>query len=78
MNEIITSRAVCIHIQRQSENSELCHEWAGAKIMRTSSTLLNENNYRKIFNIRRIEFPNLNISRLVFQLSLPNPIKARC
>ena len=31
--------------------------------------------YRKISNIRRTKSPNLNVSRLVFQLSLPNPMK---
>ena len=31
--------------------------------------------YRKISNIRRTESPNLNVSRLVLQLSLPNPMK---
>ena len=31
--------------------------------------------YRKISNIRRINSPNLNVSRLVLQLSLPNPLK---
>ena len=36
---------------------------------------LNRSNYRKISNIRRTKSPNLNVSRLVFQLSLPNPSK---
>ena len=31
--------------------------------------------YRKISNIRRTKSPNLNVSRLVLQLSLPNPMK---
>ena len=31
--------------------------------------------YRKISNIRRTISPNLNVSRLVLQLSLPNPMK---
>ena len=31
--------------------------------------------YRRIFNIRRTKSPNLNVSRLVLQLSLPNPMK---
>ena len=34
--------------------------------------------YRKISNIRRTKSPNLNVSRLVVQLSLPNPMKPRC
>ena len=32
-------------------------------------------NYRKICNIRRTKYPNLNVSRLVLQLCLPNPMK---
>ena len=31
--------------------------------------------YRKISNIRRTKSPNLTASRLVLQLSLPNPMK---
>ena len=31
--------------------------------------------YRKISNIRRTKSPNWNVSRLVVQLSLPNPMK---
>ena len=31
--------------------------------------------YRKISNIICIKYPNLNVSRLVLQLSLPNPMK---
>ena len=31
--------------------------------------------YCKISNIRRTKSPNLNVSRLVVQLSLPNPMK---
>ena len=31
--------------------------------------------YRKISNIRRTKSPNLNVSRFVLQLSLPNPMK---
>ena len=34
-----------------------------------------ENDYRKISNIRRTKSPNLNVSRLVLQLPLPNPMK---
>ena len=33
-------------------------------------------NYRKISNIRRTKSPNLNVSRLVLQLPLPNPVKS--
>ena len=32
-------------------------------------------NYRKISNIRRTESPNLNVSCLVVQLPLPNPMR---
>ena len=31
--------------------------------------------YRKISNLRRTESPNLNVSCLVLQLPLPNPMK---
>ena len=31
--------------------------------------------YRKISNIRRTKSPNLNVSRLVLPLYLPNPVK---
>ena len=31
--------------------------------------------YRKISNIRRTESPNLDVSRLVVELSSPNPMK---
>ena len=31
--------------------------------------------YRKIYNIRRTNSPNVNVSRLHLQLSLPNPMK---
>ena len=31
--------------------------------------------YRKISNIRRTEYLNLNVSRLALQLPLPNPMK---
>ena len=34
-----------------------------------------EGKYRKISNISRTESPNLNVPRLVLQLSLPNPMK---
>ena len=34
-----------------------------------------ETKYRKISNIRRTKSQNLNVSRLVLQLSLSNPMK---
>ena len=33
-----------------------------------------KNTYRKVSNIRRTKFQNLNDSRLVLQLSLPNSL----
>ena len=36
---------------------------------------IHKNEYRKISNIRRKKSPNLNVFRLVMQLSLPNPMK---
>ena len=38
-------------------------------------TLEYERNYHKISNIRCTESPSLNVSRLVLQLPLPNPMK---
>ena len=32
-------------------------------------------NYRKVNSIRRTKSQNVNVSRLVMQLSLPNPLK---
>ena len=37
--------------------------------------LFQSGNYCQLSNIRRSKSPNLNISRLVLQLSLPNPLK---
>ena len=37
--------------------------------------LLLDGTHHKISNIRRTKSPNLNVSRLVLQLSLPNPMK---
>ena len=34
-----------------------------------------KSSYRKISNIKRTKSPNLNVSRPVMQLSLPNPMK---
>ena len=34
-----------------------------------------QNNYRQIYNIRRTKSRTLNVSCLVLQLSLPNPLK---
>ena len=34
--------------------------------------------YRKISNIRRTNSPKLNVSRLIVQLPLPNPMKPVC
>ena len=37
---------------------------------------MNYINYRQVSNIRRTKFQNLNVSRFVLQLSLPNPLKS--
>ena len=37
--------------------------------------LIMENNYRKVSNIRRTKSQNLKASRLILQMSLPNPLK---
>ena len=41
----------------------------------TGRTHYSDNPYRKIYNIRRTKPQNLNDSRLIVQLSLPNPLK---
>ena len=46
----------------------VCYNW-------TFSVKLTWWSYRKISNIRRTKFQTLNVSRLVLQLSLPNPMK---
>ena len=47
------------------------------KQMATNRTFVPRNhNYRKISNIRRTKSPNLIVSRLALQLSLPNPMKS--
>ena len=43
-------------------------------VIRVSSVIL-DHVYRKISNISRTKSPNLNVSRLVVQLSLPNQTK---
>ena len=43
-----------------------------------SNAVLLERLYHKTSNIRHIKSPNFNVSRLVLQLSLPNPMKPRC
>ena len=43
--------------------------WASAAMVLT---------YRQFSNIRHTHSPNLNVSRLVLQLSLPNPLKPWC
>ena len=37
--------------------------------------LIPDPNYRKVSNIRRTKSQNSNASRLILQLSLPNPLK---
>ena len=39
------------------------------------SYYINYSQYRQFSNIRRTQSPNINVSRLVLQLSLPNPLK---
>ena len=47
--------------------ASLCVEWSIFKV----PVII----YRKISDIRRIKSPNLNVPRLVLQLSLLNPVK---
>ena len=42
---------------------------------RPTSNLVNWGTYRKISNISPTESPNIDVSRLVVQLSSPNPMK---
>ena len=53
-------------------NSSLNHVMACSLMVALSYQLYQ---YRKISNIRRTKSPNLNVSRLFLQLSLPNPMK---
>ena len=46
---------------------------AGSTAHQTLHCVTNE--YRKLFDIRRSKSQNLHESRLVLQLSLPNPLK---
>ena len=55
-----------------------------SKITQTSTScllsatkLVYKQHYRQCFNISRTQSPNINVSRLVLQLSLPNTLKAR-
>ena len=45
------------------------------KIQASSFRKTQKRMYRKISDIRRIKFLNLNVSHFVLQLSLPNPLK---
>ena len=49
--------------------------WVGGVLAAGQPYIQHNENYRKIFNITRTKSPNLNVSRLVLQLSLPNPMK---
>ena len=53
--------------------SNLVSWWFGA-CLRWGRVVINY--YRKISNIRRTKSLNLNVSRLVLQLSFPNPMKS--
>ena len=46
-----------------------------SRALLSPSNRTNGVNYRKVSNIRRTEFQNLNDSRPVLQLSLPNLLK---
>ena len=39
------------------------------------SRIFQESKYYQTSNIRHTKSPNLNVSRLILQLSLPNPLK---
>ena len=60
---------VCTH-QEHRTTARYCEDFRGQYNGTTPYMI-----YRKIFNIRRAKTPNLNVSCLVLQLSLPNPMK---
>ena len=43
--------------------------------LRSSWRMYASENYRKVSNIRRTKYQNLNDSRLILQLSVANPLK---
>ena len=45
------------------------------RLLQNADRLFPSRTYRNISNIRRTKSPNLNVSRLVLQLFLPNPMK---
>ena len=51
------------------------HTTANKKMQKHLCTLFTDMDYRKFSNIRRTKSPNSNVSRLVLQLSLFNPMK---
>ena len=44
-------------------------------VARISNIIHKQTAYRQFSNIRRTQSPNINVSRLILQLSLPNPLK---
>ena len=75
---------VCVFIRhpkgkpvRSCSSTSIHPNWQGAEVSGTLPHPVQclEETYRKISNIRRTKSPNLNVSRLVLQLSLPNPMK---
>ena len=84
---ILVSSSSCFHQNGKMIEAALpldalnMSNWQPSDCPVTSSLVSDDNSlvwnytYRKISNIRRTKSPNLNVSRLVLQLSLPNPMK---
>ena len=61
-----------------SQNDELFGDWRWTHSnLETCDIPVIEtwNTYHKISNIKHTKYPNLNASRLILQMSLPNPMK---
>ena len=54
---------------------EISFEMESSKVLHHCGIYIDVDIYRKTSNIRLTESPNLYVSRLVLQLSLPNPFK---
>ena len=67
-------------IQLIKQNNISLYALTSEKKLFKYQALESVSNYRQTSNIINTEYENLNVSRLVFQLSLPNPLKlvAKC
>ena len=51
------------------------HLWLEDDMSDITESLFIDDTYRKVSNIRHTKSQNLNASRLILELSLPNPLK---